>query len=187
MRILASGCLMGIPCGVDGTSYGAPYSHLGPIFDAPNVEVMTFCPEDFAFGTPRETPDIDGGNGFDVLDGRARVFSKSGRDWTEAMVQAAEAMVEVAQRHSVHLAVLTDISAACGSQVIYLGARANRVYQAGQGVCAALLIRRGFQVVSHRDYRTIGRILRHLDRSYVPDPAARDHHESAWYVEHFAG
>jgi uncharacterized protein YbbK (DUF523 family) len=134
---------------------------------------------------PRETPDIDGGNGFDVLDGRARVLSDSGEDWTEGMVRAAEAMLDVARINSVHLAVLTDISAACGSQVIYLGPRTLGLHQAGQGVCTAMLIRHGFKVVSQRDYRTLGRVIQHLDPSFVVDQKARDHHESDWYVEQF--
>jgi len=32
---------------------------------------VLFCPEDFALGTPREIPDIQEGNGFDVLDGKS--------------------------------------------------------------------------------------------------------------------
>jgi uncharacterized protein YbbK (DUF523 family) len=146
---------------------------------------VPFCPEDFAFGTPREIPDIDGGNGFDVLDGRARVISSSGQDWTTAMLDAAEAMRELAHREQVRLALLMDISAACGSQVIYLGNRRGGVYQAGQGVCAALLIRDGIPVVSQRDHRTLDRIIGILDPSYEPDTSACDHHESEWYVTNF--
>lgn len=78
-----------------------------------------------------------------------------------------------------------DISAACGSQVIYLGARSMGVRQAGQGVCAALLIRNGVRVLSQRDYQTLGSIIHTLDPSYRPDPDARDDHESDWYKQHF--
>ena len=56
---------------------------------------VAFCPEDLAFGTPREISDIHGGTGFDVLDGQARVLSESGRDWTAAMLEAAHAMLKV--------------------------------------------------------------------------------------------
>jgi hypothetical protein len=34
--------------------------------------MVNFRPEDFSFGTPRMTPNSHGGNGFDVLDGKAR-------------------------------------------------------------------------------------------------------------------
>ena len=111
------------------------------------------------------------------------MLSDSGRDWTEPMVDAAYAMLALAQHNQVHLALLTDISAACGSQVIYRGARSEGTHQAGQGVCAALLIRHGFKVVSHRDHRSLGRIMHKLDPSVEPDPNARDHHETDWYVD----
>jgi len=78
-----------------------------------------------------------------------------------------------------------DISAACGSQVIYLGNRANGVYQRGQGVCAALLTRNGIRIVSQRDYKTLGAIGQKLDSTTTAQPAARDHHESDWYQSYF--
>jgi uncharacterized protein YbbK (DUF523 family) len=185
LRLLTSACLRGVPCGVDGSSYGAPHSHTERLFRLPNVYVVTFCPEDFAFGTPRATPDIHGGDGFDVLDGKARVVSDTGADWTEPMIAAARAMLETAQHNRVHLALLTDISAACGSQVIYQGPRSQGHYQPGQGVCAALLIRHGIKILSQRDYRTLDRILTKLDPTHRSDPDARDHHQTSWYVETF--
>lgn len=185
LRVLVSSCLRGVPCGVDGTSYGAPFAQTERLFALPNVSVVTFCPEDDAFGTPRATPDIHGGNGFDVLDGRAKVFSETGEDWTDQLLESARAMLAMARQSDVRLAVLTDISAACGSQVIFLGPRSERRYQAGQGVCAALLIRHGVKVVSQRDHRTLDRIITQLDPTHRGDPAARDHHESPWYLETF--
>jgi uncharacterized protein YbbK (DUF523 family) len=155
------------------------------LLSLPNVRPVPFCPEDFAFGTPREIPDIHGGNGFDVLDGSARVVSSSGEDWTAPMLEAAAAMLALAHREHVGLALLMDISAACGSQVIYLGNRSDGVYQAGQGVCTALLIRAGLPVVSQRDHRCIGRIIAKLDPSYESDTTARDHHETDWYLASF--
>ncbi|MGO9856989.1 MAG: DUF523 domain-containing protein [Acidimicrobiales bacterium] len=185
LELLVSACLTGVHCGVDGTSYGAPYPHTGRLLHLPNVHVLAFCPEDFAFGTPRATPDIHGGTGFDVLDGTARVLSDTGEDWTAQLLGAAHVMVRVAQEHDVRLALLMDISASCGSQVIYDGPRSEGRHQAGQGVCAALLIRHGIKVLSQRDHRTLDAVLSKLDPTYRADPAARDHHETPWYVETF--
>ena len=185
LRLLVSACLRGIPCGVDGSSYGAPFAHTEQLFRLPNVQVVTYCPEDLAFGTPRATPDIHGGDGFDVLDGTARVLSDTGEDWTQSMIEAAHAMLTKARDSRIRLALLTDISAACGSEVIYRGARTEGHHQAGQGVCAALLIRHGIKVVSQRDFRTLDRILSKLDPTRQSNPDARDHHETNWYVEHF--
>jgi hypothetical protein len=94
-------------------------------------------------------------------------------------------MLRVAQTNQARLAILMDISAACGSQVIYGGARLTSPYRTGQGVCAALLVENGIPVVSQRDFRTLDKILSKLDPTYAPDLAARDHHESDWYVEYF--
>ncbi len=183
LRVLVSACLRGIPCGVDGSAYGAPFAHTDRLLELRNVRVVHFCPEDTAFGTPRATPDIHGGGGFDVLDGIARVLSDAGEDWTEAMRGAADAMLRVAQENDVRLALLTDISAACGTQVIYDGARSEGRYQAGQGVAAALLIRHGIKVMSQRDYRTLDAVIAKLDPAHLVDPEARDHHETPWYRE----
>jgi uncharacterized protein YbbK (DUF523 family) len=192
LRVLMSGCLAGLPVLVDGGNWGA-----NPIAQhlrrQPNVRVIPFCPENFAFGTPRETPDIHGGDGHDVLDGRARVFSESGQDWTDDMLAAAHRILKIARENDAHLAVLMDISAACGSQVIYRGARSRAAHQIGQGVCAALLVRHGLQVISQRDYKTLTAIFQKLDPMYQP-PAdlierynidLMDHHEIDWYRAYF--
>lgn len=184
MRILVSGCLSGALCGYDGTSYGE-YPHIQRLVQLSNVQVVTFCPEDFAFGTPREVCNIYGGDGFDVLDGRASVRTDSGQDWTVPMIKAADRMLEIAEASHVHLAILMDISAACGSQVIYDGPREMKNYQKGAGVCAALLIKNGFKVVSQRDYKTLEMILYRLDKSHRIDGKAKDHHETEWYKEYF--
>jgi len=184
MRLLVSGCLSGAPCGVDGTSYGE-HPIVQKLIGLPNVQVAAFCPEDFSFGTPREVCNIYGGDGFDVLDGRARVLTDSGADWTDAMINAARRMLESTQSNHVHLAVLMDVSAACGSQVIYDGPREMKNYRIGAGVCAALLMKHGYQVVSQRDYKTLELVLHKLDPGHGIDEKAIDHHETGWYREYF--
>jgi hypothetical protein len=101
------------------------------------------------------------------------------------MIEAAHAMLTKARDSRIGLALLTDISAACGSEVIYRGARMQGRHQAGQGVCAPLLIRHGIKVASQRDYRTLDRIVSKLDPTHQSNPDARDHHETSWYIEHF--
>ena len=186
LRILCSACLHGRACGWDATNNGEyPVAH--KLITHPRVEVVPFCPEDFAYGTPRDMSDIHGGNGYDVLDGKAKVLSEKGEDWTEGMVNAAHKMLALAQKENVHLALLLERSAACGSQVISVGSRfsENRLYQKGPGLCAALLMRNGIKVVSQRDYRTLDVMLSLLDEDHQSDPSLVDHHETAWYKEYF--
>lgn len=186
LKILMSACLAGITCGYDGTANGEYPSAL-KILTYDTVKTTKFCPEEYSFGAPREMCDIHGGNGFDVLKGNAKVLTETGKDWTEGMVRAAEKMLEIALKEQVELAVLMDISAACGSQVIYEGNRfaENKVYQIGAGVCAALLINNGIKVISQRDYASLEILYAKLDPSHVMNSAAIDHHEKAWYKEYF--
>ncbi len=186
LRVLMSACLAGVTCGYDGTANGTYPSAL-TLFSYPTVRVTRFCPEDFSFGTPREMCDIHGGTGLDVLEGRARVLTESGIDWTDGMVRASERMLEIARQEHIELAVLMDISAACGSQVIYDGNRfaENKVYQVGAGVCAAQLIRHGFKVISQRDYASLELLYNKLDASHEIDVTKVDHHEIEWYRTYF--
>jgi uncharacterized protein YbbK (DUF523 family) len=186
LRILMSACLAGITCGYDGTANGEYPSAL-KLLGYDNVRIVRFCPEEFSFGTPREMCDIHGGTGFDVLDGKARVLTESGKDWSEGMIKASEKMLEIARQEDIELAVMMDISAACGSQVIYDGNRfaENKVYQIGAGVSAAQLLRHGFQVISQRDFASLEILYAKIDPSHVIDTAKKDHHEIEWYREYF--
>lgn len=187
LRVLISGCIAGWQCGVEGTDYGLPAA-LPAFARLPTVELIPFCPEDIALGTPRTMPDIHGGDGDDVLDGRARILDEHGADLTAAMIRGAEAMLAHAQHHDIELAVLTDMSAACGSQVISDGCRVvpqpARRYQIGRGVAAALLLRHGYHVVSQRDFRSLALIHAHLDPNVAVDPTVRDHRDHPWVVDH---
>jgi uncharacterized protein YbbK (DUF523 family) len=157
------------------------------LLSLPTARVFPFCPEDHAMGTPRSLPDIHGGDGHDVLEGRARVLDEQGTDLTERMIAGARAMLSYASVHGIELGILTDMSAACGSQVISDGCRLvpDRRYQVGVGVATALLQRNCIPVVSQRDHRTLGLIRKLLDPGFKLDPAAADHHESDWYREYF--
>ncbi len=184
-RILVSGCIAGLPVGVDGSDYGMAASLPGWLRCA-SVRLIPFCPEDHGLGTPRTMPDLHGGDGFEVLDGRARVLDEHRADLTEGMLAGARAMVERAQQEQVELCLLTDRSGACGSQVISLGCRFEDPVQhrRGVGVAAAALLRAGFHVVSQRDYLSLERLHARLDAGHRPDLSARDHHRHPWVLEH---
>lgn len=186
LRIMMSACLSGILCGYDGSANGMYPSAL-KLLDYKNVRIIKFCPEEFSFGTPREMCDIHGGTGLDVLEGRARVLTETGIDWTEGMIRASEKMLEIALAQKIELAVLMDISAACGSQVIYDGNRfaENKVYQIGAGVCAAQLMRNGIKVISQRDFASLEILYSKLNPDHAINSNALDQHEIAWYKDYF--
>ncbi|NVK64467.1 MAG: DUF523 domain-containing protein [Flavobacteriales bacterium] len=186
LRILLSACLLGELCGVDGTSNGRYPSAL-KLLDYDNVKLTSFCPEDYVLGTPRETPDCEGGDGHDVLDGKARVIMQSGKDITEKMIAASLKMLEIAQKNNVELAVMMDASGACGSQVIYNGSRfsKNPVYQIGMGVCAAQLDRNGIKIISQRDYASLEILYSKIDPNHLIQKDAIDHDQHEWYRSYF--
>jgi uncharacterized protein YbbK (DUF523 family) len=186
LRILSSACLLGERCGVDGTSNGE-YPSVLKLMQYQNVQLIPFCPEDYVFGTPRETPDCDGGTGDDVLDGRARVITQTGKDITSEMIRASLKMLHIAQDNNVELAVLMDVSGACGSQVIYKGSRFAEMpaYQIGMGVCAAQLNRNGIKIVSQRDYASLEILYSKIDPLHIIQNNAKDHDQTEWYVNYF--
>jgi len=183
-RVLVSGCIHGLPCGVDGTDYGLPQAQPEWFADK-RVRQIPFCPEDHGLGTPRAMPDLHGGDGFAVLDGDARILDEHRNDLTEGMLAGARAMLQRAKEERVDFAVLTDRSAACGSQAISIGCRLEEpIHHArGVGVAAALLIRNGIPVVSQRDPRTLGLLGAKLEARFSPGPDVVDHHMSPWVLE----
>jgi uncharacterized protein YbbK (DUF523 family) len=184
-RVLVSGCLAGWPCGVNGSDYGLKVT-IADLVALPTFRALPFCPEEHALGVPRTMPDIHGGDGVDVVAGRARVLDEHGADLTDKMIEGARAMVAFALEARVELAVLTDMSAACGSQVISDGCRLVPVrrFQKGVGVAAALLLEAGIPVVAQRDHKTLARIRARCEPGFVPPADALDYHEQAWPLEH---
>jgi len=184
-RVLVSGCLAGWACGVDGSDYGMG-GVLGGLFAMPTLRILPFCPEQHALGTPRSMPDIHGGDGFDVIAGRATVRDEHGRDLSAAMIDGARAMLRHARQVDAELAILTDMSAACGSQVISDGCRLVEVrrFRKGVGVASALLLEAGIPVVSQRDFHTLALLRARLEPGWTPPQDARDHHEHPWTLEH---
>jgi uncharacterized protein YbbK (DUF523 family) len=187
LRVLTSGCLFGLPCGVDGTSYGDhPLARY--LLSQPVVKAFPFCPEDRAFGTPRKTPNVHGGTGFDVLDGRARVHADTDEqeDMTAPLARTALEMAEHGKKNDVHVALMMDVSGACGSTVIYDGRRLNKKYRAGPGVAGAAVMRAGILIVSQRDERTLRAILEKLGAAEnAPFTDGLDHHDRDWYRGYF--
>lgn len=143
---LMSACLAGTRCAYDG---GAAKQQV-EVSEA--VPPRLVCPEVMGgLPTPRDRAEIVGGNGFDVLDGRARVLTHRGEDVTEAYVTGARRVLEIARRTGAVGAVLQDYSPACGCRQISDGSfTRNRVD--GMGVTAALLARNGIDLVAHHEY-----------------------------------
>lgn len=187
-RVLISGCLAGFPVAIDGSSYGMSLDG-APWLRSPRIRLVPTCPEHLGIGTPRGMPDFHGGDGFAVLDGAARILDEHGTDLTDAMLRGATVARDLALREQVDFALLTDRSAACGSQVISVGCRYDEPidHRKGVGVLTAMLLRAGLDVVSQRDHATLARLRAKVEPGFVPDEGLVDHHQHPWVVEHLGG
>ncbi|SFC50954.1 Uncharacterized conserved protein YbbK, DUF523 family [Bacillus sp. OV322] len=115
-------------------------------------KAITVCPELLGgFSTPREPAEIIGGTGEDVLDGKAKVVEKSGRDVTELYIKGAYTTLKKAVDVNATVIVLKEYSPSCGSSMIYNGEFIGEKI-AGNGVTAALLKRNGLQVISDKQF-----------------------------------
>lgn len=146
--ILVSSCLAGLEVRYNGTH--SLKSKLRKLVE--ENKAITICPELLGgFSTPREPAEIIGGDGEDVLDGKAKVIEKSGRDVTEIYIKGAYATLEKAKKINATIVVLKENSPSCGSLMIYNGEfKGKKII--GNGVTSALLKRNGVQVISEEQF-----------------------------------
>ncbi|MEW6066427.1 hypothetical protein P378_02630 [Desulforamulus profundi] len=147
--ILVSACLAGIPC-----KYHGGDNLIQPVAEliAKGLAIPV-CPEVLGgLATPREPVDIEQGDGFDALAGRARLLNESGQEVTAEFLAGAARVLQIARRHDVKAAILKERSPSCGSSWIYNrlpGTTAvRRKLVDGMGVTAALLTKNNIQVFS---------------------------------------
>jgi uncharacterized protein YbbK (DUF523 family) len=96
-------------------------------------------------GTPRPAAEIVGGDGSDVLDGRAEVRTREGADVTADYLAGAGISVERAAENGCRAAILKARSPACGCGAIYDGTFSSTA-KVGKGVAAAALERAGIEI-----------------------------------------
>jgi uncharacterized protein YbbK (DUF523 family) len=140
-RIAISACLLGVPCRYDGKAFG---KNLARVLD--DYEIVPICPEQLGgLPTPRTPCEIQGGDGNDVLAGKAYVIDKEGRDRTEAFVKGALVALELIEEKEISIAVLKSRSPSCGMGMIYAGSFDGKLKQ-GDGVVAALFKKMGIKI-----------------------------------------
>jgi len=148
-KILVSACLAGEKCKYSGGH------NLVPAIAAlvRQGKAVPVCPE--ALGglpIPRPPAEIQGGDGYDVLAGRARVVDNTGRDVTAEFCRGAASTLALARELNPVLVVFKEKSPSCGSQQIYNGTF-SATTSPGTGVTAALLKQHGFQVINEKLFK----------------------------------
>ena len=136
---MISACLIGVNCRYDGG-----HSTCSDLLDfVANVSFIPFCPEQLGgLPTPRSPAIIKGGDGREVLDGKARLINSAGEDVTDAFIRGAKEAYSLARLSGSRLAIMKDRSPSCGLVTPY--AETPRGY--GIGVTAALFISRGIRI-----------------------------------------
>jgi uncharacterized protein YbbK (DUF523 family) len=144
---LVSACLMGCEC-----RYDKKDNWIGTIEQlVKDGKAVPACPEQLGgLPTPRPPAEIIGGDGFDVLDGKARVVDNTGNDVTANFIQGAQQALRIAQTVGATEAILKERSPSCGSAMIYDGTF-SKTKRTGVGVTAALFIRNGIAVTSEEN------------------------------------
>ena len=155
-KVLVSRCLLGHRVRYDGGASG-PYAQLAQWQD--EGRVIALCPE-VAGGlpTPRAAAEIPGGQGVEVLAGKASVITTEGEDVTEAFVSGAQQALALVERHGIRIAILKANSPSCGNRLTYDGSFSGTKVE-GQGVTAALLTRAGVQVFSELELEEAAKAL----------------------------
>lgn len=146
--ILVSSCLAGLQVRYNGTH--CLNHRISKLIE--EGQAIPVCPELLGgFLTPREPAEIIGGNGEDVLDGKAKVVEKSGKDVTELYIKGAYITLKKANDVNATVVVLKEYSPSCGSSTIYNGEFMGEKV-AGNGVTTALLRRNDLQVISEEQF-----------------------------------
>ena len=130
---LISACLLGLRTRYDGRVLSsATYEKAAE--EAISIPV---CPEQLGgLPTPRTAADLAGGDGHDVLAGRARVITRDGIDVTASFILGARQVLAIARQLPVNIdrVILKARSPSCGLSPI-------------RGVTAALLEEKGYEIV----------------------------------------
>ena len=133
--LLLSACLAGVPCRFDGSHKVLPTEVLEKLLRE-NVVVLA-CPEICGdLPVPRDQISIVGGDGGDVLEGRARASTSSSQDVTQNLITGARCILSLCQKLGIKRAILKSKSPSCS--VGFLLDRGQHLYR-GDGVTAALL------------------------------------------------
>lgn len=146
-KIVISACLIGEKCrynGLDSKSQAV----MNRFEEGSLIQI---CPEQMGgLSTPRPAAEIVGGDGADVIDGKARVITVDGEDKTAAFLAGAYRALESAQAHRATHAILKSKSPSCGCGKIYDGSFTGKLTD-NDGVTAALFRRHGIKIMTEED------------------------------------
>jgi uncharacterized protein YbbK (DUF523 family) len=144
---IVSACLIGINCNYKGEN-----KLNQRIFEEfRKGELYPVCPEVLGgLPIPRLPSETKYGTGLDVINGTAKVISKSGNDVTVSFIKGAYEVLRIAQTIGAKEAILKSRSPSCGCGKIYDGTFSDKLID-GDGVTTALLKKFGIKVITDEE------------------------------------
>jgi uncharacterized protein YbbK (DUF523 family) len=133
--VLVSACLAGFNCRYDGGN--SSIEEIKRLLS--KNKAIPICPEQLGgLKTPRKVAEILGGDGYKVLEGKAKVIDIEGVDLSRYFILGAEKVLRIAKILNIKEAIFKDKSPSCGVNLIYDG-NFNNCLKKGVGVTTALL------------------------------------------------
>jgi len=152
--IIVSACLCGINCKYNGGN-NLDERVLKLLKEGKAIPV---CPEQLGGQqTPRAAHEIVGGNGLDVLQGKAKVLGQEvdeSDDVTSEFLKGAYETLKIAEAVGAYIAILKARSPSCGTSEIYDGTFSGTKRQ-GNGVTAELLLSKGMKVFTEENLKEL--------------------------------
>ena len=136
---MVSACLLGMRCRYDGEHSFCPA--LKDFVD--NVSFIPICPEQLGgLPTPRPPANIFGGDGYDVISGKAVLINIMGKDVTQEFKKGAYDALKLSRSAGSVIAVVKDRSPSCGLRTPYC----EKPSGFGTGVTAAFFELHGITI-----------------------------------------
>ena len=149
-KLAVSACLLGINTRYDGGSRPLPEDIKSKLYD--KYIILPICPE-AAAGLPSPRPPSEIEPGFDgesVLNGKGRVFIRTGKDITAEFLSGADKVLNKVLSEKCGKVLMKEKSPSCGKRYIYDGYFSG-VLKEGSGTAAALLKGKNIEVYSEED------------------------------------
>lgn len=142
-KIAISACLLGETCRYDGSDNKNEVL-LEKLKDA---QLISFCPEDFAFGTPRPTMDL-----VKTASGQKAISNETGKDLSDPVKQYAKTFFDT--HPNIDLVIGKDRSPSCGvcSAKVYDEAK-NLLSSTEAGLMMKEALKRDILCVDAEDFK----------------------------------
>lgn len=138
-RVLVSACLVGVKSRYDGNQK----LRKNLLKKLKGYAIIPVCPEQLGgMSTPRNRSTLVGGNGLDVLRGKARVIDREGKDVTQSFIKGAKEALKIARLNGIQSVYLKEGSPSCGTKQCV-----RKTKKSGPGVTTALFLKEGIEVI----------------------------------------